>query len=338
MTDAFTTVADGARYDVLAIGNALVDVIAIGEPAWLASNDIPKGSMRLIGADEAERLYALMAPGREISGGSAANTVAGIAAMGGTPAFIGRVGADQLGEVFAHDIRAAGVHYATPPLHDGPPTGRCLVYVTPDGDRTMSTYLGATQELSEADIDADTVRASAVLYLEGYLWDPAAPRAAMRKAIEIARAAGRKVALTLSDVFCVDGHRADFRALLGKHVDVMFGNENEVLALFETTDLNAAMDALAAHATIAVVTRSENGAVVLTNGERHAVAAETVNAVVDTTGAGDLFAAGFLSGMVRGRPLADCARQGGIAAAEIISHYGARSERDLAALVAAKLG
>ena len=325
-------VPSDARYDVLAIGNALVDVIAIGEPAWLAANDIPKGSMRLIGADEAERLYALMAPGREISGGSAANTVAGIAAMGGTPAFVGRVAADQLGEVFAHDIRAAGVHFATAPLHDGPPTGRCLVYVTPDGDRTMSTYLGATQELSEADIDAETVRASAVLYLEGYLWDPVQPRAAMRKAIEIARAAGRKVALTLSDVFCVDGHRADFRALLNGHVDVMFGNENEVLALFETTDLNAAMDALATHATIAVVTRSEKGAVVLANGERHAVAAEPVSAVVDTTGAGDLFAAGFLSGMVRGRSLVDCARQGGIAAAEIISHYGARSERDLAAL------
>ncbi len=326
------------RYDVLAVGNALVDVIATAEVPWLATHAIPKGSMRLIAADEAERLYALMGPGREVSGGSAANTVAGIAAMGGRPAFVGRVAADQLGAVFAHDIRAAGVTYTTPPMSDGPPTGRCLILVTPDGDRTMSTFLGATQELTEADIDPEVVRASAVLYLEGYLWDPAQPRAAMRKAIEIARGAGRKVAFTLSDTFCVHGHRSDFRALLNGHVDVMFGNENEVLALFETTDMNAAMDALAAHATIAVVTRSEQGAVVLANGERHVVAAEPVAKVVDTTGAGDLFAAGFLSGLVAGRPLADCARQGGIAAAEIISHFGARSERDLAALVTAKLG
>jgi len=320
------------------VGNALVDVIATAEVPWLATHAIPKGSMRLIAADEAERLYALMGPGREVSGGSAANTVAGIAAMGGRPAFVGRVAADQLGAVFAHDIRAAGVTYTTPPMSDGPPTGRCLILVTPDGDRTMSTFLGATQELTEADIDPEVVRASAVLYLEGYLWDPAQPRAAMRKAIEIARGAGRKVAFTLSDTFCVHGHRSDFRELLNGHVDVMFGNENEVLALFETTDMNAAMDALAAHATIAVVTRSEKGAVVLANGERHIVAAEPVAKVVDTTGAGDLFAAGFLSGLVAGRPLADCARQGGIAAAEIISHYGARSERDLAALVASKLG
>ena len=244
----------------------------------------------------------------------------------------------QLGEVFAHDIRAAGVHFATPPLIDGPPTGRCLIMVTPDGDRTMSTYLGATQELEQADIDAEMVRASAVLYLEGYLWDPVRPRAAMRRAIEVARGAGRKVAFTLSDTFCVHGHRGDFRDLLQGHVDVMFGNENEVLALFETSDLAAAMDALAAHATVAVVTRSANGAVVVAGDERHEVPAEPVAKVVDTTGAGDLFAAGFLSGLVRGRSLTDCARQGGIAAAEIISHFGARSERDLAALVAARLG
>ena len=327
-----------AAYDVLAVGNALVDVITTTEAPWLETHAIPKGSMRLIAADEAERLYGLMGPGREVSGGSAANTVAGIAAMGGRPAFVGRVGADQLGEVFAHDIRAAGVHYATAPLVDGPPTGRCLVMVTPDGDRTMSTYLGATQELGIGDIDPAMVQASAVLYLEGYLWDPAGPRAAMRRAIEVARGAGRKVAFTLSDTFCVHGHRADFRDLLRGHVDVMFGNENEVLALFETTDLAAAMDALAEHAAIAVVTRSEHGAVVIADGERHAVPAEPVAKVVDTTGAGDLFAAGFLSGLVAGRSLPDCARQGGIAAAEIISHFGARSERDLAALVTAKLG
>jgi len=326
------------QFDVLAVGNALVDVITTADAAFLDAQSIPKGSMRLIGADEAERLYGIMGSGKEVSGGSAANTVAGIAAMGGRPAFIGRVAADQLGSVFAHDIRAAGVAFDTPAMADGPPSGRCLIVVTPDGDRTMSTYLGATQFLSEADIDADLVRASQILYLEGYLWDPVAPRAAMRKAIDIARAAGRKVAFTLSDVFCVEGHRADFRSLLEGHVDIMFGNENEFRALYQTDDLDAAMTEMARHATITVVTRSEKGAVVLAGGERHVVAAEPVTRVVDTTGAGDLFAGGFLSGLVAGRTLPDCARQGGIAAAEIISHYGARSEADLKALVAARLG
>ncbi|MBV8972794.1 MAG: adenosine kinase [Sphingomonadaceae bacterium] len=326
-----------AAYDVLAIGNALVDVIATHDAAFLGAHAIPKGTMRLIAADEAERLYALLGPGREVSGGSAANSVAGIAALGGKPAFVGRVAADQLGQVFAHDIRAAGVHYATPAMADGPPTGRCLIVVTPDGDRTMSTYLGACQELSVADLDAETVRASAVLYLEGYLWDPPAPRAAMRLAIAVARAAGRTVAFTLSDVFCVEGHRDDFRALLGSHIDILFGNENEVRALYRTDDLGTAMAELARHATITVVTRSEKGAVVIAGGETIEVPAEPVARVVDTTGAGDLFAGGFLHGFVAGRPLAECARIGGIAAAEIISHYGARSEADLKALVAARL-
>ena len=324
--------------DVLAIGNALVDVIATAPASFLSENDIAKGSMRLIGADDAERLYAKLGATREVSGGSAANTVAGIAAMGGKPSFVGRVAADQLGEVFAHDIRAAGVSYDVAPMADGPPTGRCLIVVTPDGDRTMSTYLGACQELSEADIDEAAVRASAVLYLEGYLWDPSAPRAAMRKAIAIARAAERKVAFTLSDVFCVEGYRDDFKALLADHVDVMFGNEHEVCALYQTQDLNAAMAELAKHATIAVVTRSAQGAVVLASGQRHVVPCHPATQVLDTTGAGDLFAAGFLSGMVAGRSLPDCARQGTIAAAEIIAHYGARPERDLKALVAQHLG
>ena len=325
--------------DVLAIGNALVDVITTAEPAFLADNAIPKGSMRLIGADDAERLYALMgADTREVSGGSAANTVAGIAAMGGRPAFVGRVADDQLGAIFAHDIRAAGVGFATAAVADGPPTGRCLIVVTPDGDRTMSTYLGASQNLSESDIDQAAVEASAVLYLEGYLWDPAAPRAAMKKAIQIARAAGRKVAFTLSDVFCVEGHRDDFLGLLGTHVDIMFGNEHEVCALYQTKNLDAAMAELGKHACVAVVTRSGDGAVVLSEGARHVVPAHPPAQLLDTTGAGDLFAAGFLSGLVAGRSLPDCARQGAIAAAEIISHYGARPERDLRALVAETLG
>ncbi len=322
--------------DVLAIGNALVDVIAAGTPSFLDANAIPKGSMRLIGADEAERLYALIgADTREVSGGSAANTVAGIAAMGGKPQFVGRVADDQLGQIFAHDIRAAGVTFANAPVADGPPTGRCLIVVTPDGDRTMSTYLGACQELTEADVDEAAVRAAAVLYLEGYLWDPAAPRAAMKKAIAVARAAGRKVAFTLSDVFCVEGHRADFIQLLDGHVDIMFGNENEVRALYQTHNLDEAMAELGKHATIAVVTRSEHGAVVLADGVRHVVPAVAPVQLLDTTGAGDLFAAGFLGGFVAGRSLPDCARQGAIAAAEIISHYGARPEGDLKAMVAA---
>jgi sugar/nucleoside kinase (ribokinase family) len=324
--------------DILAIGNALVDVITTADAAFLTAHDIPKGTMRLIAANEAERLYAIMGSGKEISGGSAANSVAGIAALGGSPAFVGRVAADQLGEVFAHDIRAAGVAFAVPAMVDGPPTGRCLIVVTPDGDRTMSTFLGACQELGEADVDEAAVRAAKVLYLEGYLWDPPAPRAAMRKAIAIARAAGTKVAFTLSDVFCVEGHRADFRDLLAGHVDVMFGNEAEVLSLYQTTDLSAAMAELGTHATIAVVTRSEKGAVVIAGGQQIVVSAEPVTRVVDTTGAGDLFAGGFLHGLAEGRPLADCARIGGIAAAEIIGHYGARSEVDLKALVAARLG
>ena len=324
--------------DILAIGNALVDVITTNDAAFLAAHAIPKGTMRLIAADEAERLYAIMGAGREVSGGSAANSVAGIAALGGSPAFIGRVAADQLGEVFAHDIRAAGVAYATPPMVDGPPTGRCLIVVTPDGDRTMSTYLGACQELGEADIDDAAVRAARIVYLEGYLWGPAGPRAALRKAMALARGAGTQVAFTLSDVFCVEGGRDDFRGLLGGHVDILFGNEAEVCALYRTADLGAAMAELATHATVTVVTRSGDGAVVIAGGERIVVPAEPVARVVDTTGAGDLFAGGFLFGVAQGRGLADCARIGAIAAAEIIGHYGARPEADLRALVAARLG
>ncbi|MBB6226849.1 sugar/nucleoside kinase (ribokinase family) [Polymorphobacter multimanifer] len=325
------------RFDVIAIGNAIVDVITAAPPSFLAERDIAKGSMRLISAEEAEALYAVMGSGREISGGSAANTVAGVAALGARPAFVGRVAQDQLGQVFTHDIRAAGVHFETPASANGNPTGRCLIVVTPDGDRTMNTYLGACQELSEADLDAATVAASGILYLEGYLWDPPAPRAAMKKAIEVARANGRKVAFTLSDVFCVEGHREDFQDLLASHVDLMFANENEARALYQTDDLGVAMAEMAKHACITVITRSEKGAVVLAGGEVHEVPAEPATRVLDTTGAGDLFAGGFMAGMVQGRSLPDCARIGCIAAAEVISHYGARPEADLRALVAARI-
>ena len=327
-----------ARHHVLAIGNALVDVITAAPPEFLADRGIAKGSMRLIPADEAEALYAAMGPGREISGGSAANTVAGMAALGARTAFVGRVAADQLGSVFAHDIRAAGVDFTTAPSAGGPPTGRCLIIVTPDGDRTMNTYLGACQELSEADLDDASVAAAQILYLEGYLWDPPAPRAAMQKAIAVARANNRKVAFTLSDVFCVEGHRADFQQLLAGHVDLMFGNEHEVCALYQTQSLDEAMAELAKHACIAVVTRSAAGAIVLEGGNRHVVAGEKVEKLVDSTGAGDMFAGGFMAGMVEGRSLPDCARIGCITAAEVISHYGARPEADLKALVKARLG
>lgn len=337
-----TTAAPGAhtantRFDVIAIGNAIVDVITAAPPAFLSDRGIAKGSMRLISAEEAETLYGAMGSGREISGGSAANTVAGVAALGARPAFVGRVAKDALGDVFTHDIRAAGVHFETAASANGNLTGRCLIVVTPDGDRTMNTYLGACQELSEADLDAATVAASGILYLEGYLWDPPAPRAAMKKAIEVARANNRKVAFTLSDVFCVEGHRDDFQGLLAGHVDLMFANENEACALYRTDDLSVAMAELARHSAITVITRSEKGAIVLADGAVHEVPAEPAARVFDTTGAGDLFAGGFMAGLVQGRSLPDCARIGCIAAAEVISHYGARSEADLKSLVAARL-
>lgn len=330
------------RFDILAMGNAIVDVISSETPEFLAQRGIPHGCMRLIDADEADSLYGAMAGGqkqvREISGGSAANSVVGAAALGARAGFVGRVAADPLGQVFTHDIRAAGVDFSCAPATGGRPTGRCLIVVTPDGERTMNTYLGACQELDSSDLDAAMVADAGILYLEGYLWDPPAPRAAMRSAIAVARAAGTKVAFTLSDVFCVEGHRGDFRALLDAHVDLVFGNENEVKALYQTDDLGAAMARLAAHACTTVITRSEKGAVVIAGGAIHEVPGQKVARVVDTTGAGDLFAGGFMAAMVAGRPLPECAAVGCIAAAEVISHFGARPETDLKALVAARLG
>lgn len=326
-------------YDVLALGNAIVDVIAAAGDDFLQGQGIAKGSMRLIDADEAQRLYAAMPPGREISGGSAANTTAGVAALGARTAFVGRVSDDQLGHVFQHDIRAAGVDYRTPPAVGGRPTGQCLIVVTPDAQRTMSTYLGSCQELDAGDVDEAMVRAAAVTYIEGYLWDPAAPIRAVRKAIDIAHAAGRQVAMTLSDVFCVDGHRDDFLMLMGSGaVDLIFANENEACALFQTSDVQQAIDALATRVPLAVVTRSEKGAVAICGDAREVVPVQPTARVLDTTGAGDMFAAGFLVGHTRGLPLRDCAVMGTIAAAEVIEHYGARPEADLRARVAAVLG
>lgn len=323
--------------DVLAIGNAIVDVIAPVEPAFLAAEGLTPGTMRLIDEAEATRLYGDMGPAREISGGSAANTAVGVAALGGRAGFIGRVADDELGHIFAHDIRAAGVHFDTPAATVPPATARCLVLVSPDGQRTMSTFLGAAQGLTTEDLAADTVAAARILYLEGYLWDPPAPREAMRHAIGAVKAAGGKVAFTLSDVFCVERHRDDFLGLLDGTIDILFANENEAMALTGAASGDEAARALIGRAPIVVITRSEQGAWVLADGARIAADAEHVTRVIDTTGAGDLFAAGFLAGYARGRPLDLCARLGAIAAAEIISHYGARPEADLKQLAGALL-
>ncbi len=326
--------------DILAIGNAIVDVIATADDAFLASEGLVKGSMQLLFTpEEAEALYARMGPGREISGGSAANTVAGAAALGARVGFIGQVADDQLGRVFSHDIRALGVTFDTPARPGQPPTARCLVLVTPDAQRTMNTYLGASRYLAPELLDLERVRAASILYLEGYLWDPEEPRAAMRRAITAAREAGRKVALTLSDAFCIERHRNDFNALIDAgQIDILFANESEILSLTHAHDFDTAISATAARVPMLVVTRSEKGAIAVADGVRVAVDAEPVAEVVDTTGAGDLFAAGVLTGLVQERPLVEALRMGAIAAAEVISHYGARPEADLSALVATRLG
>ena len=327
-------------YDVVAIGNAIVDVLSQSDDAFLAAEGMTKGSMQLVFAPEdADALYAKMGPGIEASGGSAANTVAGVAALGGTCGFIGQVADDTLGEIFAHDIRAGGIAFATPPREGAPTTARCLIFVTPDGQRTMNTFLGASQFLPEAALDRALIASGAILYLEGYLWDPEEPRHAMRAAIEVARKAGRKVAFTLSDTFCISRHGGDFRDLMAKRlIDIMFANEAEITALMGDDDFDAAVAAAAVEVPMLVVTRGEHGAIAVSGGSTVAVAAEPVARVVDTTGAGDLFAAGFLSGQARGCSVEQSLKMGAICAAEIISHYGARAQVDLKALVEAKLG
>ena len=329
----------GPKYDVVAIGNAIVDVMAPCADALIDELGMTRGGMMLIDTDQAHVLYEAMGPAREISGGSAANTLAGLAALGSKCGFIGQVAEDQLGEVFAHDIRAAGIAFDTAARavtgENGPPTARCLIFVTPDGQRTMNTYLGASQFLPAAALDESLIAAASVLYLEGYLWDPEEPRAAMRRAIAAAKAAGRKVAFTLSDAFVIDRHGDDFRALIADgSIDILFANEHELAALTGEAEFEAGLAALAGKVPVLVVTRGAHGAVAIAAGERAEVAAEPVAKVVDTTGAGDLFAAGFLHGHVRAQDLAQCLRLGAICAAEVISHYGARPEADLLALVA----
>lgn len=321
------------RFDVLGIGNAIVDVIARAEDDFLVGHHMPKGAMTLIDEARAEAIYEAMGPAVEISGGSAANTIVGAASFGARSAFVGKVKDDVLGRVFAHDIRAAGVSFATPPASNGPSTARCYIIVTPDGERTLNTYLGAAQDLHPNDIDADMVASAAITYLEGYLWDPKHAKDAFMKAADIAHGAGRLVALTLSDAFCVDRWRDEFLHLIrAGTVDLLFANETELHSLYQTADFDTAVAALRQEARLAVVTRSEKGCLVVSREETQALHAYPVERVIDSTGAGDLFAAGFLFGLARGAGEEVAARLGALAAAEVIQHLGARPETSLKAL------
>jgi sugar/nucleoside kinase (ribokinase family) len=325
-------------FDVVGIGNAIVDVLAKADDGFLSGNRLTKGAMTLIDAAKAEVLYAAMGPAIECSGGSAANTMVGVASLGGRAGYIGKISADQLGDVFRHDIRSAGVTFATPPAKSGPATARCLIFVTPDAQRTMQTYLGACVDLGPDDVPDKMIASASITYLEGYLWDKPAAKDAFRKAMKVAHEAKRKVALTLSDPFCVERHRAEFRDLVDNQVDILFANEAEIISLYRAKDFDEALSQVQRHKNkTLVVTRSEKGSVVCQNGGVHAVPAEKVERIVDTTGAGDLYAAGFLYGLTQQMSATDCARVGGIAAAEIISHFGARPEVSLSALVKQRL-
>jgi len=321
------------RLDVLAIGNAIVDVIADADDDFLAREGMHKGAMRLIDEGEAVHLYEAMGPGREASGGSAANTAAGIASLGLKAGFIGQLANDQLGAIFGHDIRSLGVEFDTAPRDDVGATARCLILVTPDAQRTMNTFLGAAQRLGPEAVDPAHVAEAQILYLEGYLWDPDEPRQAMHKAMDAAHASGTKVAFTLSDSFVVERHGADLMRLLDEgRIDILFANEAEITQLAGAADFDSAVARVASKVPTLVATRGEQGAVAVRSGERVEVPAETIERLVDTTGAGDLFAAGFLAGEARGLGLERSLKLGAIAAAEVIQHYGARPEADLKAL------
>jgi sugar/nucleoside kinase (ribokinase family) len=322
-----------AAFDVLGIGNAIVDVISRADDAFLSQHALTKGSMMLIDEARAETLYAAMGSAIEVSGGSCGNTMAGVASFGGKGAYIGKVRNDQLGAVFGHDLKAIGVSFETTPAAAGPATARCLITVTPDAQRTMSTYLGACTGLGPNDIDTKRVGSAQVTYVEGYLWDAPEAKNAVLKAFDAAHAAGRLVSITLSDSFCVDRYRDEFRALIRDKIDILFGNEAEIKSLYQVDSFDKAAEAVRKEAKIAALTRSEKGSVVIKGSETHAVPAAPVSKIVDTTGAGDLYASGFLHGFTHGQPLAECARLGGIAAAEIISHVGARPETPLRKLV-----
>jgi sugar/nucleoside kinase (ribokinase family) len=319
------------QYDVLGIGNAIVDVLSRADDDFLIRRGLAKGAMQLIDEDDATALYDAMAAGVEMSGGSAANTIAGIASFGGRAAFFGKLRDDQLGDVFAHDIRSLGVAFDTVRATSGPATARCLVLVTPDGQRTLNTFLGASSGLGPGDVDEAAVAAAKVTYLEGYLWDPHDAKQAFIKAARVAREAGRLVSLTLSDAFCVERHRDEFRGLVRREVDILFANEAEIMSLYEVDSFDAALQTVRHECRLCALTRSEAGSVVTCGEEIHVVDAARVATVVDTTGAGDLYAAGFLYGLTRDLPLVRCAELGGLAAAEVISHIGARPQTNLAA-------
>ncbi len=321
-------------YDVVGIGNAIVDIIARCDDGFLSKHDLAKGFMRLIDAEEAARLYESMGPAIERSGGSVANSIAGLASFGAKCGFIGRVAADQFGGIFRHDIRSLGIAYETPPALDGAPTARCLILVTPDGERTMNTFLGASVDFTPEDLDLDLIGAARVVYLEGYLFDRDHAKAAFREAARLAKRAGAKVALSLSDAFCVDRHRDDFLALVKDDADIVFANEKEITTLYQVNSFEEAADRALADCELAVLTRSEDGSVIVADGETLVVPAARVDQVVDVTGAGDLYAAGFLYGLTQGLPLTTCGRIGSLAAAEVISHIGARPEVSLRKLAA----
>ncbi|MCB0881748.1 MAG: adenosine kinase [Thermoleophilia bacterium] len=328
---------DDVRWDIAGIGNAIVDVLTHADEAFLERHGLVKGSMTLVDGERSEEIYRDMGPAVEVSGGSCANTMAGAAALGARVAYVGKVRDDQLGEFFAHDIRATGVDFRVPPANDGAPTARCMVMVTPDAHRTMATYLGASTELQPADIDDDVFAGAGITYLEGYLWDPPKAKEAMRAAIAVARAHGRTVALTLSDSFCVERHRDEFIELLDADLGLLFANEAELLSLVGGADVWEAVDRVRGRCPVVVVTRSDQGCLVVTPDEVLDVPAHHVERVIDTTGAGDLFASGFLFGLTRGWDLAACARAGSAAAAEVISHFGARPEDDITTLVSAAI-
>jgi sugar/nucleoside kinase (ribokinase family) len=317
-------VLDTPEFDVVGIGNALVDVIAHADESFIAQQELVKGSMTLIETDRAVSLYRALGSAVEMSGGSAANTMCGIASFGGRAAYIGKVCDDELGRVFGHDLRAVGITFRPGTPEADVPTGRCIIVVTPDAERTMNTYLGVSSLLCPPDIDAATVAAGKVLYMEGYLYDRPEAKEAFRAAAGVAHANGREVSLTLSDSFCVDRHRADFRGLVSDEVDILFGNEDELTSLYEVDSFDAAVAAVRRDCALAVITRGPSGSVIITGDGVISVRAEAVERVLDTTGAGDLFASGFLYGYTNGRSLEECGRLGSIAAAEVISHVGAR--------------
>lgn len=320
-----TSTSEESGFDVLGIGNAIVDVVGQADDALVAELGLERGAMTLIDEARSELLYARMGPAREVSGGSAGNTIAALAALGGRAAYIGRVKDDQLGRIFAHDIRAAGVHFAAEPAIDGPATARCLIFVTPDAQRTMQTYLGACVDLGPEDVDPALVASAAITYFEGYLYDKPAAKAACRKAAQICHEHGRRLALTLSDPFCVDRWRGEFRELIRGEVDILFANEAEILSLYEARTFDEALQAVRADVAFAALTRGAKGSVVLKGDEIHVIDAAPARQILDTTGAGDLYAAGFLRGLTAGLDLAACGRLGSAAAAAILAQYGARA-------------